>query len=93
MNLDDLADAVANIPPLPDARCRGMWAAFDPARDGESDEQSEQRHQLAIRICHRCPELGPCTQWIDTLPRTKHPGGVVAAKLRNPRPSHPKKTA
>lgn len=93
MNLDDLADAVANIPPLPEARCRGMWHAFDPARDDETPEQTAQRHQLAIRICHRCPELAPCNRWVGGLSVARLPGGIVAAKLRNPRLTHPKKTA
>lgn len=78
--LDSLLAAVAAAPSLPGASCRGHWDTFDGGHRGEDVESMHQRHALALRVCQRCPELGPCREWFDGLSATERPTGVVAGQ-------------
>ena len=62
------------IPPLHDAACRGRHDVFNTDDSAAIAE--------AVRICRRCPALGSCREWSNTLPRNRiH--GVVAGRRRN----------
>lgn len=84
--LDKLLDAIGSGPDLPDAACRGMSLAFDPAERGEDPADVEYRHQTALRICVTCPALASCRAWFDALPRSQRPQGVVAGVVNRPKP-------
>ena len=65
----DLFAALAGIPRLPGALCRGQTETFDAADDDQLVE--------AIELCRRCPALAPCSAWADTL-GDNDVNGVVA---------------
>lgn len=73
------------VPSLPGARCRGRARLFDPGRKGERTEIVAQRHAQATAMCHRCPSLDACRDWVDSLKPSKRPGGVVAGRVIEPR--------
>lgn len=79
MTLASLLASLAAAPSLPDASCRGLWDTFDPGRQ-EDTEALHERHRTALRVCERCPELAPCRAWLDGLPKTERPLGVVAGR-------------
>ena len=81
---DALVGALAGLPALPGARCRGQAAMFDPARRGEGSEVSEARHKQALGLCQRCPALDPCRLWFDGLSACQRPRGVIAGKVYQP---------
>ncbi|CAJ1578983.1 hypothetical protein [[Mycobacterium] wendilense] len=82
----DLFDALALAPELPDAACVGLWEAFDPAPPGETPEDTEYRYQTAQHVCRTCPALASCAEWVDSLPKSKRPRGVVAGQINTPKP-------
>lgn len=86
MTLDSLLDAVGAAPCLPGARCRGKHHLFDEAAHTETVETVAARHQQALGLCQRCPSLTTCGDWLDTLPANKKPLGVIAGRVRKPRP-------
>jgi hypothetical protein len=73
--LDELLSALAGVPAMPGALCRGQWAIFDEANDPGAIE-------AAIEICNLCPEMSRCGEWLDSLPQRQRPQGVVAGALR-----------
>jgi hypothetical protein len=73
---DSLIDALAGIPRLEGARCRGRAADFD-LEPGSCPEAIE----AAIHICESCPVLRRCREYVDSLPPSKRPRGVVAGEL------------
>ena len=70
---DLLADLASDIPDLPGAACRGQQHVMDI---------SDGRHRDAIAaaqaICGGCGVLRECEAWLDSLPKTQRPSGVVA---------------
>ena len=84
-NLDALLTALAGVPALPGARCRGRSHLFDEADRDEPPEVVEQRHAQAVGLCRHCPALASCTEWVDGLPNSKRPPGVIAGRI-NPKP-------
>jgi hypothetical protein len=72
--LQELLGALAGIPPLPGALCRGQWNLFDEANDPGAIE-------AATRTCELCPALDRCRQWVNGLPPRNRPTGVVAGQL------------
>lgn len=80
--LVDLLAALAGVPPLPGARCKGHAALFDPARVGEDVSRVERRHRVALETCMGCPALGPCRMWLDSLQPRDRPPGVIAGTIR-----------
>lgn len=81
VNAADLFAALRGIPHLPDAQCVGLWAAFDPPEQGEQPEETEYRYKTALNVCARCPALSRCSDWLDSLPRSRRPHGVVAGRV------------
>ncbi|UUO01695.1 WhiB family transcriptional regulator [Mycolicibacterium novocastrense] len=73
---------MASVPHLPGAACRGKWEIFD------AEDPADPRAEQALGLCARCPALAACTAWIDGLPPTLRPAGVVAGRLP---PTPPKK--
>jgi hypothetical protein len=85
-NFDELLSALAGVPVLPGARCRGRHALFDPQRPDEADEVAQARHSQAVGLCEHCPALAACQLWVNSLPPPKRPSGVIAGQLRRERP-------
>lgn len=77
-----LFDALAGIPRLPDAACRGRHELFDPRDLNDPDRPDVEAHALAL--CSRCPALAGCRAWFDGLPARLQPHGVVAGVVRRP---------
>ena len=64
---------------LPGAACAGRPELFDPAGEYEPRQSVIRRHEAAVRLCRfTCPALTECELWLDQLPRSQRPGGVVA---------------
>ncbi|MFN8090550.1 MAG: hypothetical protein U0R81_16570 [Mycobacterium sp.] len=78
----DLLLALAGVPALPGARCRGRSHLFDEAPPGEDPEVTGYRHQHALTLCRGCTALASCTEWVGSLPKSKRPPGVVAGQVR-----------
>lgn len=83
--LHRLLAAVGAAPALPGARCRGKHHLFDEQGTHEDPETADQRHTQALGLCRGCTALASCQQWLDTLPSSKRPPGVVAGQIRKPR--------
>ncbi len=83
----DLAAAISAAPAFPGARCRGRPHLFDPGEAQEPVDIVVQRQAQALELCARCPSLGRCRDWLDSLPRSKKPRGVVAGLVVGDRPS------
>lgn len=70
-----LSAALAGIPELRGARCRGQWLIWDETADPEIIEYAKNQ-------CQACPVLAECRSWVDSLKPTKRPPGVVAGEVR-----------
>lgn len=94
MIAQNLFDALGGAPSLPGAKCRGRHRLFDPKAefDPEPPEHTEQRHRQALALCAECPALARCADWVDSLPRSKRPSGVVGGRVNNSKPRMPSKT-
>ncbi len=80
--LYDLLAALVGAPALPGAKCRGRAHLFDPAERGEDPDLTEYRHQHALTLCRTCTALASCGEWVDSLPKSKKPAGVIAGRIR-----------
>jgi Transcription factor WhiB len=77
--LDELAHRVPN---LPGAACKGRPSTFDVA------DRHDPKIEAAQAICRTCPALRDCRTWLDGLPRSERPSGIVAGRyIAPPRPS------
>lgn len=94
MSALSLFDALAVAPALPGAKCRGRHHLFDePERDADPDD-AEYQQQAALRLCSHCPSLVRCAEWVDSLPPSKRPPGVVGGRVRRTKPAgRPRKSA
>lgn len=81
MDLNTLLGALTAVPQLDGARCRGRSELFDPRAYFEPEAKLEQRQAEAVAECHQCPALADCRRWLDGLPRSARPSGVVAARV------------
>jgi hypothetical protein len=75
-----LAD-LAQSPPLPGASCRGLSHLFDAAMDWDGGNSRRLARKAARRVCASCPCLDACGSWIETLPQSRRPAGIVAGRL------------
>jgi WhiB family redox-sensing transcriptional regulator len=82
---ESLMASLAGAPALVGARCRGKGHLFDGASPGERAEVVAARHNQAVGLCQHCPALDRCRTWVDGLPRSKRPEGVVAGKIPMPK--------
>jgi hypothetical protein len=83
MNPHALFDALGAIPRLPGARCAGRHELFDP-RD-PSDPDCEGVEAAAIAECELCNALHSCRAWVESLPVSLRPTGVVAGRRQGRR--------
>ncbi|OBI98412.1 hypothetical protein A5661_15780 [Mycobacterium asiaticum] len=81
-------------PLLPGAACVGRPEMFAEAPPGEPPAKTRARTEAAITVCTGCPEIGPCAAWLDSLPESHRPVGVVVAGhiVRRRKKTHPKGT-
>ena len=79
-SIDLLKGILAGSPKLPDAQCRNRSHLFDPQGHGEPSTAAASRHAAAVALCHRCPALGACATWVETLHPRERPAGVVAGQ-------------
>ncbi|AZG44822.1 WhiB family transcriptional regulator [Gordonia insulae] len=77
-----LTSALAGLPRLPGAACRGWPEIFD------AEAPADPRAPEALELCAGCPALQLCTAWVDALTPAQRPAGVVAGRLP---PTPPKK--
>jgi hypothetical protein len=68
---DASSDALAGVPDLGGARCRGRWAIWDETEDPEIV-------QYAINQCEACSALVDCKAYAATQKRLT---GVVGGRL------------
>lgn len=71
---ESLAGALAGIPDLSGARCRGQWSIWDETDNPEVIEYAKNQ-------CEACPALAECREWADSLKPSKRPLGVVAGRV------------
>jgi len=81
MNLTDLLGALAGVPRLDGALCRGRPELWDEAADREPAAEVAERHAYALAACGQCPALTTCAQWLDGLKPSQRPPGVTAGRL------------
>jgi len=87
-----LLGAISAAPALPGAKCRGRPHLFDPPGDREHADTVTARHRQAAALCTRCPALDRCRAWLDSLPPSRRPSGVIAGQVTEPRrPGRPKR--
>jgi hypothetical protein len=55
------------------------WDVFVPLPLKHPDR--EDREAQALALCHTCPVLQPCRQWLKSTPRALRPEGVVAGQI------------
>ena len=92
-----LERVLAGAPSLPGAKCRGRAHLFNGAEPDENPETVAARHTQALGLClNSCPSLSRCEEWVNSLPKSKRPLGVIAGRL-NPQerrpPGRPRKSA
>ncbi|MEH3129156.1 MAG: WhiB family transcriptional regulator [Mycolicibacterium neoaurum] len=75
--------SATRTPALPGARCRGRAHLFDERHPDENTEVARQRQTQALGLCSRCPALDACRVWLNSLPASQQPSGVVAGLLRD----------
>ncbi|MBF6286914.1 WhiB family transcriptional regulator [Nocardia cyriacigeorgica] len=63
------------------AACVGRPELFDDHRSGESDRQATARHEVAARICRRCPVREQCDAAAAELGSSA--SGIWAGEARN----------
>jgi len=72
--MTSLFEALQSAPNLSGALCKGRWDLFDETTDPELIER-------ATHICASCPAATACAEWLDSLPKSQRPCGVVAGRL------------
>lgn len=78
----DLLAALAAIPDLPGAECKGRPDLFDEPQPGEDEHDIAYRHRCALNLCSRCPALDQCRDWVESLRPAQRPIGVIAGQIR-----------
>ena len=74
-----LIDTLRGAPHLPGALCVGRWQMFDETDDPVITER-------AIELCLQGAQFSArCRNWVDSLPPSRRPAGVVAGRV-NPGP-------
>ncbi len=84
--LSELFGALAGVPSLPGARCRGRPHLFDPPAADEAAEATAARHAQAVGLCQRCPARDACEAWFVRLKPARRPLGVIAGRVNPGKP-------
>jgi hypothetical protein len=71
-----IAAILAGMPRLPGALCVG-----DRRFDGRSADDAA----AAVAVCHQCPALQCCAEWLNSTPKYRRPTGVIAGVYRRTR--------
>ena len=66
---------IEGSPKLDGARCADYPGMFDARDVGESRSSVEERHRLAVGLCHACPALA-------SVPQPLRPGPRPASRRR-----------
>lgn len=82
-NWADLSRVLGALPDLAGALCVGRSGLFDSPEPGADRELAEYQKARALSLCARCPVLDACTEWLNSLPKSKRPSGIVAGRTRN----------
>jgi hypothetical protein len=82
VNVDDLFGALGAIPRLEGSLCVGRHELFD-LRD-ISDPDRAEAEARALALCGTCPAALQCRQWVERLPASRRPHGVIAGEVRRP---------
>lgn len=91
--LETLLASLAGVPALPGARCCGRHHLFDAGRQGEDPDVVNARHDQALQLCGQCPAQMRCQDWLESLPTSQRPVGVVAGQLIRPKvPGRPRRS-
>jgi len=81
-----------HAPELAGAACVGRARLFDPPAEREPAADVAFRHRQALALCRVCPALDRCRAWLDSLPPSRRPSGVIAGQVTEPRrPGRPKR--
>ncbi|BBY91307.1 hypothetical protein MGALJ_09760 [Mycobacterium gallinarum] len=78
---------LAGVPDLPGARCAGRWDLYERTVreyrvDGRLTRQElETARTTALRLCETCPVLQPCREYLQGLPISHRPPGVIAGQV------------
>lgn len=76
----ELVEAIASsVPRLPGAKCREYVDLFD--RTGQRGDGMYAARREALAVCGSCVALARCRAWIDSLPESERPRGIVAGQL------------
>lgn len=76
-----VAQIIEGSPKLDGARCAELPGMFDARDVGESRSSVEERHRLAVGLCHACPVLAACLAHYGPAPDPRL--GVVAGLAPN----------
>jgi hypothetical protein len=71
---------LSDIPALPGARCRGREKLFDAAMRHDGGRRGGSR-RAARRVCAGCPCLATCAAWVEALPPSRRPVGIVGGLI------------
>jgi WhiB family redox-sensing transcriptional regulator len=88
-----LFGALAGIPRLDGAACRGQAWAFDPVEQSDNGAEVRDLQLAALAVCAVCPALDACRTWFDSLPPRDRPTGVIAGRIRRTREPREQATA
>ena len=102
-----LFSALAGIPKLDGAACRGQAWAFDPVEQSDTGgtgnnipnssrptgAEVRDLQLAALAVCAVCPALDACRTWFDSLPPRDRPTGVIAGRIRRTREPREQATA
>lgn len=75
-------------PRLDGAKCVKHPELFDP-HDAD-DRGAAEAEAAAVRLCWSCPAVIRCREWVDALPPSRRPPGVVAGRMVRRRPRNPR---
>jgi WhiB family transcriptional regulator, redox-sensing transcriptional regulator len=82
MGWASLGVALAHIPNLTGAACAGRWELFDLQPFPRADRA--MREAQALTLCAHCPALLECKRWLDSMPPSVQPYGVIAGRVHRP---------
>lgn len=76
-----LTEILDGVPSLPGAVCPDWKLTFTATTDATDPETRDYSIATALRICRSCPALQRCRDWLDSLPASQRPPGVVAGQV------------
>lgn len=65
-------------PALDGAACTGRGHLFDDRQTEETTDAWRHRATAAASVCHRCPVMNGCRDWLESLEPARRPHGIVA---------------